>query len=323
MSVWKFTATASRWLWTIVAFLIIAFAILVVLGRFAIQSLPEYQQKIADEISAQIGYPIEFKELSGDWYGFSPKIYLREISLYSSAKDEAPALSAQSLTAEPDLLGSLRHGTLVWKQLVLSGLKLRITEELDGSWSLNGIKGMSGGSGGLETVSDFLFASRLLELESLSAEVQFVSGVESGFRLHDVQIENAAGFHRVQANVRSAGEEEMATLLIEGWGDPLNWREFKGGYYLELNRIDNTGLLAAAFQNWLPATFDKVGEVETDINTQIWIGFDGSGRGVISGHIEAAEIPLNWIRDVPPIVNYHAMIGGEYVLGSHWQVGLH
>ena len=311
--------TTARLLWQLTALWIIVLATLVVLGRQAIVNLAQYQHQIQDQISEQIGAPVRFSHIEGEWTGMSPSFLLRDLAILDTTNTSEQVISVARVEAQPDLLASIYHRRLVLQRLVVANMHLSLTEDANGFWSVGLPMSESSGTG-FELLETLLFKSRLIRVESVELEVNFHSGASAPVELRKVNIENSENFHRLVASLSVSNAAESARLEMEGWGNPLLLGEFQGTYYLKVNEINNIGLIRAALERWLPKQFRDSSQVHSQVNGEVWLNLDGKGLGKIGGYLDAAEIPFNWNSEIPPVRDFHTDLSGHYSSGQSWSM---
>ncbi|TNE83763.1 MAG: hypothetical protein EP334_00370, partial [Gammaproteobacteria bacterium] len=98
--------------------------------------------------------------------------------------------------------------------------------------------------------------------------------------------------------------------------------DLKASGYMKLNRIDLSGSFSALAKGWFPDLVERVGDIETDIEGEVWIDLLEGGEASLVGQVSAAEIPLNWVEDVPPVMNFKTDITGWFDPGESWGLRL-
>lgn len=300
------------------AFLVIAFALLVSVGRETIDELDRYRSNINSYASTLLGLELDSQELQGEWHQLTPQITAKGLSLYGPDQQK-PAITLDHVTLDLDLIQSVLSRHVVWRELQVGRVNLTVREDAEGSWTIAGLPLSGGGSSGL---LDVLFDSNYLEIDLVSLSLEFFSGTESVLEAHNILLENGGGFHRLLAAVNLAGTEQSAELIVEGRGDHRDFKNFDGLGYLKLNRIDFSGSLNALIKGWFPEIIERIGDIETDIKGEIWINLAEGGETNLVGQVSAAEVPLNWLEDVAPLTDFKTEMTGWFHLGEDWGLRL-
>ncbi|TNF07726.1 MAG: TIGR02099 family protein [Gammaproteobacteria bacterium] len=312
----------TRRLLMLAALSVIAIAVLVSLGRETIGSLNNYRSEINYFASEKLGLQVESQQMLGDWRRLKPRITALNLSIRSPGASE-PAIQLERITLEVDLLRSVLARQLVWRELWIGGVRLSLQEDASGGWSISNLsipeKQPEKDYGALLKM---LFDSDLLGVDKITADLNFYSGTEASLEGRDILLENSGNFHRLMAGLSLTGHEQAASLIVEAEGNPANLEKLKAAGYLSINRVDLSGSFSALAKSWFPDLVERVGDIETDIEGDIWIDLTKGGKAELVGRISAAEIPLNWLEDVPPVRQFKTDITGWFDPGESWGLRL-
>jgi len=301
------------------AFLVIALALLISIGREVIDDLDRYRPQINIYASEALGLNVESGKLEGDWYQFTPKVTAVDLAIYAPGQN-TPAITLDYASLDLNLVQSILSRRLVWRELHLGQVNLTAKEGASGDWTIAGLPLKSSGDG--SGVLDVLLYSAYLDIKLVSLTLEFFSGTETVLEARHILLENSGDFHRLLASVNLAGKEHSAQLIVEGRGDHHDAKGFDALAYLKLNRINFSGSLNALAKGWFPKIVERIGDIETDIDGEIWIKAVKGGRANLVGRLSAAEIPLNWLEDSAPITNFRSDITGWFTPGKDWGLRL-
>ena len=309
----------TRWVLLLSACLVISLALLISIGRETIDDLDHYRSQINDYASDTLGLKLTTEALHGEWHQFTPEVSAKNLAIYAPGQ-ETPAITLDYAKLDLNLVQSILSRQLVWRELQLGEISLAAKEDAEGAWSIAGMPLNGGGdSSGL---LDVLLYSSYLDIKLVSFKLVFFSGTEAVLEARDIRLENSGDFHRLLASVNLAGAEHSAQLIIEGRGDHNNFEDFDALAYLKLNRIDFSGSLNALAKGWFPKTVERIGNIQTDIEGEVWIKIMKGGEANLVGHLSAAEVPLNWLEDAEPLTNFKADITGWLDPGKDWGLRL-
>ena len=308
-----------RWLILLSAFLVISLALLISIGRETIDDLDAYRQTINDYASKQLGLKLDSRELRGEWHQFTPQISAADLAIYGPDQ-QTPAITLDHARLDLNLVQSILSRQLVWRELHLGEVRLTAREDTNGAWTIAGLS-LSGG-GDSSGLLDILLYSSYLDIKLVSIKLEFFSGTEAVLEAHNILLENSGDFHRLLASVNMEGAEHSAQLIAEGRGDHHDLEDFDALAYLKLNRIDFSGSLNALAKGWFPETVERIGDIKTDIDGEIWIDLESGGHANLVGQLSAAEIPLNWLEDTAPLTNFKADVTGWFDVGEDWGLRL-
>jgi len=312
---------AARWISGLLTVLVIVYAILVVIGRQLLPLLDRYQPEINRYFSLQLGLSLRTTALSGEWTGLTPKFSVRGLSVANDTADATPATPALRIDradAELDLIATLRSGTPVWQELQLGKITLTAVESADGHWSVGGRRLGAAPAGQLNQLLGTLLISKLVRVDQIVLQLDFFSGSDATLIARELLTENGAGFHRTTASLTMPSSGESARLVIEGQGDPRDLKQFQGQGYLRLDHINFSGPLRALAERWLPNTAARIGEMRTEVATELWFNTDADQGIQVQGRLRAAEVPLPATTDDESIHHLHADVRGWFHPGQSW-----
>ena len=316
----KLAGGVIKKLWLVAALAIIVAALIVALGRELLPLVNRYQPQLNAALSRQLGLEIRTGEILGRWRGLKPVIAVRELTVLDPTGEQAIAIGRGS--AQLDLLGSVLNLSPVWSALSVKDVKIILIEDAKGRWSVGGHR-LGSGQGGLALVQDLMFYTRDFTIDNAELVVRFYSGSEATFMASSVETENQGDFHRTVASLALARDgDEAAQLIFEGRGDPADSETFTGRGYLRLQRLNFADNISAIVSRWFPEQVARVGDIETDLDLAFW--FDWRDNRLVDGRgtFAAAEVPLNWQHDVPPLRDLSAEISGWYDTGNDWGFAL-
>jgi len=309
----------TRWVLLLSACLVIFLALLISIGRETIDDLDNYRSHIHAYASEVLGLELTSGALHGEWHQFTPEVSARDLAIYAPGQ-KTPAITLDYAKLDLNLVQSILSRQLVWRELHLGEINLAAKEDENGAWTIAGLALNGGGdSSGL---LDVLLYSAYLDVKLVSFKLAFFSGTEAVLEARDIRLENSGDFHRLLASVNLAGAEHSAKLIVEGRGDHPDLEDFDALAYLKLNRIDFSGSLNALAKGWFPETVERIGNIETDIEGEIWIKIVKGGGANLVGRLSAAEVPLNWLEDAEPLTNFKADITGWLDPGKDWGLRL-
>ncbi len=311
-----------RRLLMLAALVVIGFALLVSLGREAIVSLDTYRSEINYYVSEQLGLRIDSEQLLGEWRRLKPRVTALNITI-SAPGETRSAVSLERITLEVDLLRSLLARQLVWRELWIGGVQLSLLEDANGHWAIGGLPPRDEAEKqDNSTLLNMLFDSDLLGVDKITAQMKFFSGTEAALEGRDILLENSGDFHRLMAGISLVGHEQVASLVVEAKGNRRDIDHFKASGYLKVHRIDLSGSFSAFAKGWFPGVVERIGDIETDIESEIWFDMIKGGEAHMVGRLSAAEVPLNWASEVPPITRLHTDLTGWFKPGESWGLRL-
>jgi uncharacterized protein YhdP len=310
--------TTVRALFLSVSLLVCVTVILFVVGRQSISKVDNLRGNIESVLSETIGLTVTLGPLKGDWPRLLPVIDFSSVVINDA--DDLPSVALQNVRAELDLFRSLRHFNLVWRELSVGDLALFMVQDEQGGWTLSGFE--SGAETDLEELLNPFLHSRLINLGRIEMEFLAHSGAVTHVEGATVRVENAQDFHRAEMSLLLSQQEAPAYFIIEGLGNPTDVESFSGRAYIKLENFDVSRSLVGVGQSIFPTLLDNLVQFRAGLNSEIWIDIQPGGSVDFEGTLELAEIPLNWIAEVPPIEDLTANLVGWYTPRADWGIQL-
>ncbi|MGB5097094.1 MAG: DUF3971 domain-containing protein, partial [Porticoccaceae bacterium] len=297
-----------RWVWACSALLVIAYALLVGVGRELLPRLDHLQPRLDSVLSERLGAVAEARQLNGAWTRLSPHLWAGSVRV-ASASGRPPFLVMDALDAEVDLFHSLFARRPVWSDLSLARLQIRLTETPTG-WALD--SGAPNTQGAARQVIDMLLASRRTRVARAEITLHFRSGASELIAANNLLLENSGDFHRAGATLEIAGQE-FATALAEWRGVGANaadWRDLEGSSYLKLSRLNLAGSLGVILRGLTPDWVQRLVPVAAPVDAEIWLTAAGDGRAEIVGRVATDSVPLGAAPTASPLRDLKADITG-------------
>ncbi len=124
--------------WTTAVSLIITAAVVVSIGRLLLPGIDEYREQIQEWVSGYMGQPVRIREISADWRGWTPNLYLTDISIIDRNRGRIlTRFKRASLSI--DLIASLRLRRPVPGRLQVSGIDLSLVRDAQGRVTIEGV----------------------------------------------------------------------------------------------------------------------------------------------------------------------------------------
>ena len=125
-----------HFIWYTFAIIVINAAVFVTVIRLALPEIGEYKNEIQSWVSEYMGYPLVIDNISAEWQGWIPQLYLKNIDLYT--KDNRYIITKfDSARVGIDLISSLVEREVIPTHLSVTGLDLTLTRKNDGSFTIN------------------------------------------------------------------------------------------------------------------------------------------------------------------------------------------
>ncbi|WP_370981378.1 YhdP family protein [Agaribacterium sp. ZY112] len=323
----------TRRFWGFILGSIIAFAVLVQIGRQAFPLLNDYRHVIADSLGAQLGVDVELLGIAAQWKGLKPQIVLGQLQIKNN--DGQEIFHVDTALAELSILDSIAQRGLAWRTIVFENFSTTIEQRQDNSW---GIKGYSGGTANTESsfafddpLDIFLFGRRV-EIRSAELNFEFLNGKTSQLDIPVISLENDRFFHRLSANF-NLNDQESLRVVVEGYGDPRNEQRFSASAYIQLKQIPVDDIYAALKKvEQQIAVEDQTGASALDkfaddrgqgkLDFELWL--DGSPKDGVSakGRISLTGLPHDIQKNIALPESLTADVSGFWQRAKGWNLSL-
>ena len=284
--------------------------------RELVLNIDQHRDSIATFLNEQTGARFHLGTLSASWTGLAPAIEVESISI---GDINAPALVFNQWYADIDLIKSIRHRSLIWRDFSINQIDIWFEEDERGFWQLNELP-KSGGDN-LKPKLHPLVYSKSINIDHLNINLNFYSGDSSRFRGKKLKLENDLGRHRLELSLFSKQQEAFAYLLIEGLGDPFHSNGFSAEGYLTAHKFEMSALLAHATKRLLPG-FTTVGAHEkVRVDGEIWFDMERGGKTDFEGHINTSS-EIDNKKNATDLWGFKTNLTGWYFPGEDWGIRL-
>ncbi|RLA47225.1 MAG: TIGR02099 family protein [Gammaproteobacteria bacterium] len=317
MDIRKGVNSITRYVAGALVFVLVCYAIIVVIGRQALPYLDRYQPEINRFFSQQLDLELSTQHIRGTWTRLAPRLVVEGLCVGKKAgdaasKDAAGAVCIEQINAQLDLPRSIVAGDLIWRSFTVDESQLTLIEDADGHWVVEGLPLLraAGDDKYLGQLLDHLLLSKHIGVDKLAVGLHFYSGAQAVVNLDHIKLESDGDFHRLTANLAASEHSLSAQLVIEGRGGVGNFRDFAGKGYLQIDHINFNGPFSAIVAQWFPRLVERSGDVELELAAEIWFTIKDGGHLELVGQLRGDQIPLDRFTDLPPLSNLRAQLTG-------------
>lgn len=232
--------------------LLVAFAAYVSMGRILVANIDTFRQSIETRASDALNVPVTFEDLGGSWDYLDPTLTISGMRLGSS-------VWIGDVSARVNAIQSVRERGLVLSEVTVAGIEMRIDQQPDGSWKVDGL---SQGGGGFD-FAPLVRSVPHLKLVNLSGVDVEVNGQQRQYDLGNqpgttLQLLEQGGEKLVsmplqfQASEAETPEFSVFELVGRYRGDPRNLRTFFADLYLQLPLLELSDFLPQRDSEWRP-----------------------------------------------------------------------
>lgn len=276
--------------WYAFAFIILTAAVLVTVIRLALPEIGDYKNEIQSWVSEQMYYPVVIEEITAEWKGWTPYLYLKNIELYSpDNKTLISTFNSAHLGIAP--FASINKRELVPSQLVISGIELEFTRNDDGSISINNTNNIRSNKSSSTAMSAWLLKQKHIKLENASLIWHDKKKQKEKLKFTNAELELKTHRKRLQisANITLAKNGDL-NLRMDVFGNILT-PDWKGDVYFEAKNISPEKLLEDL----------EIKSTGGTANAKVWTSWDKSKLIDISSEIQYSNFSLAFKEHTLPI----------------------
>ncbi len=286
--------------WHGFAVVVIMIALLVTAGRLLVPLLDDYRQELADNLSEKIGKPLTIGGFSARWHGFGPWLLIRDIDLHNHRRtadnDDPPLAYIDEVELGINLWESMKNGQLMFDQLHLSGMQLRLLRQADGSIHLQGLQASDSATpvARNEEIIGWLLSQGRIFIDNSTISWQDAAHPRRKmvFRQLRFNIRNEGDRHQINVSgALPAWLGKQLDLAIDLEGNPLSadWRA--RGY------LDGKGLALPAWLGERQLASLVVSEANADL--QLWAEWQGRQQQSLAANLSLSNGRIDELTDSP------------------------
>lgn len=267
--------------WYAFAFIILNAAVLVTVMRLALPEIGGYKNEIQSWVSEYMDYPVVIDQITAEWEGWTPHLYLKNIDLYSP--DNKILISTfHSAQLGIDPFASISKRELVPSKLVISGIELEFTRNDDGSISINNTNNIGATEPDNTAMSGWLLKQKHIKLENANLIWHDKKKQKEKLKFTNAELELKTHKKRLQISADiTLPESGDLNLRMDVFGNVLT-PDWKGAIYFEAKNVNPEKLLEGF-------------EIKTTggiANAKVWTNWDKSKLIDISSEVQYSDFSL-------------------------------
>ena len=205
---------------------IVLLAAYVSAGRQFMPAVADYTDFVEERLLELTGLPVSIRSLTGSFSGFNPSVEISGLSLLVteaqvSAKGQDAGLLFDSAFLTLDVPASIWQRRLVFEDFEVADVSLALQQSADGAWQLRGLTGASPQQLDVDELYSALLGVAFLKVSNVSLLLQPSSGEPVELTLVDARIQNRAGEHVLNLDVRLPNAPQLLQFSYEGRGDSI------------------------------------------------------------------------------------------------------
>ncbi len=297
--------------WYLFAFIILSAAVMVTVVRLALPEIGVYNDEIQSWVSKQMNYPVVIEEMSAEWQGWRPNLYLSNIDLYTQDSSQL-ITKLDSAHISIDLIASIRAREITPNYLSVSGLDLSISRRHDGSLSISSDNdpGFNANSSKTSALSGWLLKQKHIILEKASVSWHDEKSPNKTTQFSNVKIQLKTDKQRVQIEADVSLPEQLgqslsikmdvsSNILTPKWG---------GSIYVEAEKFKAADFLSEY----------SVIDVDGIANFKLWTSWEESRLIDFNSELVYSDLSLNTIDHQLSINNIALKLFGQRVQNKNW-----
>lgn len=243
-----------------------------------------YKQEIQQEISAQIGLPVEIQSIDAAIHWFSPRLRLIGVSVYDE-KNKVPLFNFAEAFVELDVVASALRREFIVDDVGLVGVDLSIERLSDEEWMVQGIRFTSDGSDELPDSFIYILQNSDFLLQNSNIYYQDHTGDKLDLSLLDVNVDikNTFDNHDIRFSMTLPEEYgQELTLAAELKGD---YGELDGEIYIEATSVD--------VARWnRKFKLEDAYQIDADADIKLWVTLDNNKIKALTTQLHAADVSV-------------------------------
>lgn len=312
----------TRRFWGLVFTIVIAFAVLVQLGREAFPLLSEYTQEISERLGEQLGVKISIGELHAEWEGMRPQLDL--INVIIESLDGEDIFKIKNARAEINLLDSVLNRKIYWQRISLQDTQAKAWQDDNKAWHIQGLSTTANTERNLnvdDPLDVFLFGRRV-EIKALNLDIEYRDGRVSHLFVPVVNLENDRNFHRIEASLQIDENADAFQLMVEGHGDPRDAGAFSAKGYMALKDFPLEKVVAALGLEAPGEDGSSRWGDDQKLDLQLWLAGSRTSGISAKGFLEVDGLPIRLPQAFISPTNLQAEVHASWHYKKTWQITL-
>lgn len=297
--------------WYAFAFIILIAAVLITIVRLALPEIGSYNNEIQSWVSKQMEHPVVIEEMSADWQGWTPNLYLGNIDLYTQDNSKLiTKLDAAHIGI--DLIASIRAREIIPNYLSVSGLDLSVSRRHDGSLSISSDNDPDFNTDTTKSsaLSGWLLKQKYIILEKASVAWHDEKSADKETQFSNVKIQLKTDKKRLQieADVTLPAELGQSLSVKMDVNGNILTPEWNGSVYIEAEKLNPTDLLSN-FQ---------VKSIGGNANIKLWTSWEKSRLIDFNGELNYSSFSITAQDFELPVNNVTLSLFGERIQNKNW-----
>jgi uncharacterized protein YhdP len=266
------------------AVMLISAAVLFSVLRSVLPHATGYKNEVQQEISKQIGLPVEIDSIDAAINWFSPRLKLIDVVIYDESGD-VQIFNFEEAFVELDVVASILRNELIVDNVGLIGTDISIEKLSDSEWTVQGLKFTSTGTS--ELPEQFLYMLKNSDYLLHDSNIHFKdhTGKKLNIDLLDVNIdvENNFNNHDMAVSVilpEAYGRNLTVVASVRGDLDALSGDVYVEGTQLNLKQWNKKFNLSDLYQ------------VDATVDVDLWVSIDNDDIKTLYTQFESTDFSI-------------------------------
>jgi uncharacterized protein YhdP len=232
-----------RWLLRIRIFIIISLAVTLISAavifsvlRALLPYATGYKHEIQQEVSQQIGLPVEIESIDAAIHWFSPRLKLIGVSVYDE-KNKVPLFNFKEAFVELDVIASIMHGDLIVADVGLVGADISIERISENEWLVQGIRITDEGSS--ELPEQFVYMLQNSDFLLHDSNIYYQDHLKEKLNLSlldiNMDVSNSFNNHKIKFSMNLPEEYGKSLAIVADLQGELD--SLEGEVYVEAQEV--------------------------------------------------------------------------------------
>jgi uncharacterized protein YhdP len=311
-----------RWILRFRIFIIISLAVVLISAavifsvlRAVLPYATGYKSEIQQELSQEIGLPVEIDSIDAAIHWFSPRLKLIGISVYDE-KNKVPLFNFREAFVELDVISSILRREIIVDDVGLIGADISIEKLSDNEWLVQGIKFTSEGSSELPEQFLYMLQNSNYLLHDSNIYYQDHTGDKLNLSLLDVNIDVKNDFnnHDIKFTMKLPelyGDSLAVVANLQGDRDSLD-----GNIYIEAQQVN--------VKQWNEDfNFLKTHRLDAVIDINLWITLYDNNIQTLFAQLNSRNVSLqNKVTTKSWETNYLSTNVRYAYEKNHWNIAI-
>ena len=218
------------------AVMLVSAAVLFSALRATLPHATGYKNEIQQEISKQLGLPVEIASIDAAIHWFSPRLRLLDVAVFDD-KDKTPLFNFREAFVELDIVASILRQEIIVNEIGLVGASISIDKLSDSEWLIQGIKFTSEGSSELPDQFLYMILNADYLLHDSDIYYRDHTGDKLNLSLRDVNIDvnNSFSNHKIKFSMNLPEDFGKDLAVVASLNGELE--NLAGDIYVEINQL--------------------------------------------------------------------------------------